>query len=42
MDYPVKLTAIGFSMYLKILVINQMKEAESTIRFRDFVSWSDK
>ena len=42
MDYPVKLTAIGFSMYRKILVINQMKEVGSTISFRDFVSWSDK
>ena len=41
-DYPVKLTAIGFSMFRKILVVNLMKEAGSTIRLRDFVSWSDK
>ena len=42
MDYPVKLTAIGFSMFRKILVVNLMKEAGRTIRLRDFVSWSDK
>lgn len=41
-DYPVKLTGIGFMIYRKVIVINQMKEAGRTIRFRDFVSWSDK
>ena len=41
-DYPVKLTAIGFTMYRTVPVVNEMKKAGNTIRLRDFVSWSGK
>lgn len=37
--YPVKLTGIGFTMHRKVLVITEMKDAGTAIRFHNLTTW---